>query len=278
MCIPLTRHQRSSSLSGALEKRSKCHSEMKDTFFMQSIKIPIIDIETEYVYSQALRFFLYAYLWGQWRKRDFVRVALSRGMSRSTAERIWVRWAYVNKYISIAHSDFCSISSLHKIGNVFAVVTSDELSKVTSLNAFKNFMIWLQAGRPHKVDRDISYEEEYLRHNKSITLNGLAKKNGLSCKQSAHRRMKSALNTFWGKKTTRYAVYNGKLARLSNIYSNSIEYIYNKYSHYKAQATKWVKCTYMNISRSEWVRHKIQSKLEWLRPEEYGECYNNLYI
>jgi hypothetical protein len=90
--------------------------------------------------------------------------------------------------------------------------------------------------------------------------------------------MKSALNTFWGKKTTRYAVYNGKLARLSNIYSNSIEYIYNKYSHYKAQATKWVKCTYMNISRSEWVRHKIQSKLEWLRPEEYGECYNNLYI
>ena len=62
MCIPLTRHQRSSSLSGALEKRSKCHSEMKDTFFMQSIKIPIIDIETEYVYSQALRFFLYAYL------------------------------------------------------------------------------------------------------------------------------------------------------------------------------------------------------------------------
>lgn len=245
---------------------------------MQFIKVPIIELETEYIYSQALRFFLYMYLGGQWHKRDFIHVAVSRGMSRTTADRIWNRWAYVNKYISIAHTDFCSITTIHSIGNVLAMCSEKELKKVTSLNAFKNLMIWLHAGRPKKIDAKVGNEEQYLRHNKSITLNGLAKRTWLSCKQSAFRRMKTALKTFWGNTTKRYSTYNWKIARLSNVYSNEILYIYDRYSHHKTSASQRVKTIYMGVSKTQWNKEKVTSKLEWLRPEEYIDCYKNLYI
>ncbi len=53
--------------------------------------------------------------------------------------------------------------------------------------------MWLHAGKVKKTDTELASEEEYLRHSKSISLNGLAKKTGLSCKQSACRRMKTAM-------------------------------------------------------------------------------------
>lgn len=244
-------------------------------------KIPLLEFTEEYRYSAALSTFLYIFLGGQGRRYQFIAKARAFGMSRSTAERIWDRGAYVNKYIAIAHWDFCSIRTRHSLSIQFAVVTESEFSKVTSLNAFKNFMMWLHAGKVTKTDKEICSEEEYLRHSKSISLNGLAKKTGLSCKQSACRRMKNAIATFWGNKTSRFTQINGKLARLSNVYSNNVQYIFDKYSNLNPEsvnAWKGVKSKKVYVSRTQWNKIEIKERLEWLRPEEYEMAYEAMYF
>ena len=240
-------------------------------------KIPLLEFTEEYRYSAALSLYLYVFLGGQGRRSEFVAKAKLHGMPRSTAERIWDRWAIVNQYIAIAHWDFCSIRTRHSLSVQFAVVTREEFSKVTSLNAFKNFMMWLHAGKVVKTDKEIDSEEEYLRHSKSISLNGLAKKTGLSCKQSACRRMKTALKAFGGNKTSRFTVYNGKLARLSNVYSNNISYIFDKYSNLNTQVSG-VKSKKVYTDKKQWIKDNITTKLEWLRPEEYIDAYNSMFF
>lgn len=88
--------------------------------------------------------------------------------------------------------------------------------------------------------------------------------------------MKTAIAQFWGNKTARYSVYNGKLARLANVYSNNISYIFDKYSNLNTQVSG-VKSKKVYTSKIQWIKDTITTKLEWLRPEEYIDAYNNLY-
>lgn len=242
-------------------------------FFM---KIDYSDISAPHIYSQCLSFFVgILFENGHCRRSDFLSAFVESGRSRKTGEKIWRRGTYNNNYLSIVHTDFVAKRGIHSAIK-YACVDKETLDKVKWLNWYKRLITWLQAWSPKKFEKTKN-QEMYLRKNKSVTNRGLARKGGLVNKGSASKRIHNATKQFWGKITTRWTTYLWMTARLSNHFSNSISYRFDRYSNHNGRVSQetGVKSQKQYIEREVW---KYSDEKHSYLPKEWYISYNFFYL
>ena len=287
---------------------------------MNKFTLPLPDkIESYMLDSLILSIYVYVLFAGQCRRDEFIeKMICDMKWNKKNAMNLWKKGSYISKkdilshpYISISHKDFISIRSHRTFSKIMVSVPESEFLKIQSSIDMKHFLIWLEAGRPRFMDKinksidqrreSVGFREYYLRSFKSITLNGLAKKFGISSKYSMCRTMKSVMEKFGGYKTSRFTVYNGKLARLSNIYSNGMNYRANKRSRIlknnnlnndtpvlsvcdRKNVVKPIKSEGVKlyadvvIPVKKWFKDKaVFTNLAWMNANDYKTSYEDLY-